>query len=87
MIRTLAVLVMLAGTFLFGISYHAVDLATNFINQGIGSDVNAIGRVSSSADIYMSGMKGLLVSVGMLISGFTLLYSNGDVKKWRGKQC
>jgi hypothetical protein len=76
MIKLLALVLMLFGVFLFGLGYHNVDLSVNFLNQGIGNDYNAIGALYPMEEIYLSGMKELLISVVMMISGFLFLFKS-----------
>jgi len=86
MIRTIiAVSFFMFGIFIFGMSYHNIDLAFNMAYGAI--DINAYGYLQDRVIMHLNGLAGMNISAILLILGFTLLFA--DIKalkgiKWHG---
>jgi hypothetical protein len=83
MIKAIAIMLFMVGIFIFGMSYHNIDLSVNMQYGAI--DINGFGFTQDKVQMYLNGMAGLDISVIMLISGFALLFNIKDGKKWHGK--
>lgn len=71
MIKVLAVLLFIVGGYIFGMSYHNIDLAVNASSGAI--DTNGFGYAQDKVTMYQNGLSGLNISMISMISGFTLL--------------
>jgi hypothetical protein len=69
----LSVFLFVAGTFLFGLGFHNIDLSVNFMNQGIKTDSNMIGAMNPMSSIYTSGLTSLVLSFLLLFSSLICL--------------
>lgn len=69
----LAVMLFCSGMFVFGISYHNIDLSYN--NIYALTDTNPFGFKKTREEAYLGGLQGLLLSTFFyLISFWLLLY-------------
>jgi hypothetical protein len=66
----------MVGVYIFGMSYHNIDLAVNMSNGAI--DTNGIGYQQDKTTMYVNGMTGLSISMVSMIFGFTMLFGMGD---------
>lgn len=78
MIKAIALFMFLCGIFIFGMSFHNIDLSVNMKAGGI--DVNAVGYVQDALTMYLNGMTGMGFSIVLMIGGFTALYQSKEVK-------
>jgi hypothetical protein len=78
LIKTIAIFLFIVGVFIFGMSYHNVDLAVNAVNGSI--DINGLGFVQNQVQMYINGMSGMVISVVMMIGGFTMLFNVKEIK-------
>lgn len=83
MIKAVAIMLFMVGIFIFGMSYHNIDLSVNMAYGAI--DINGWAYQQDKVMMYLNGMTGMEISVIMLISGFALLFNIKDGVKWRGK--
>jgi hypothetical protein len=83
MIKAIAIMLFMVGIFIFGMSFHNIDLSVNAVNGAI--DINGFGYQQDKLTMYLNGMAGMEISVIMLISGFALLFNIKDGIKWHGK--
>lgn len=76
MIKTLAVFLFITGVFIFGMSYHNIDLAVNAMNGTV--DTNGFGYIQTPAQMYTNGLSGLGISAVMMMAGFAALFGVKD---------
>jgi hypothetical protein len=76
MIRTIAIFIFIVGVYIFGMSYHNIDLAVNAVNGSI--DTNGFGYSQDLKQMYLNGMMGMNISAVSMISGFALLFGVRD---------
>jgi hypothetical protein len=76
MIRTIAIFIFIVGVYIFGMSYHNIDLAVNAVNGSI--DTNGFGYSQDLKQMYLNGMMGMNISAVSMISGFALLFGLRD---------
>ena len=78
MIKEIAFMLILAGAFLFGRAYHDIDLSANLINQAIMNEQGTYG-ILSNTDIYLNGMREMLMSQLLMVMGaMTLMFQKVD---------
>jgi uncharacterized alpha/beta hydrolase family protein len=72
MLKTIAIFIFSVGVFIFGMSYHNIDLAVNAQNGLI--DTNGLGFTKDLPTMYNNGMSGMVISMIMMIGSFSMLF-------------
>jgi hypothetical protein len=73
-----AMTLFIVGTFIFGMSYHNVDLAYN--NRYGTLDMNGFGYIQNRDTMYMNGMSGITISwIFIFVSFIIILMTLSDI--------
>jgi len=72
--KVMAILFFTAGSFLFGMGYHNMDLCFNVVNMGLDVvDLGPLGQVQTMQEGYLSGVRMLMVSFSFFLIAFLIL--------------